>query len=42
MNMLLSSRIVRTFSILLFACGGVDDKQSVEIAKKYIENNQLL
>ena len=42
MNMLLSSRIVVILSVfLLFACGGVDDKQSVEIAKKYIENNQL-
>lgn len=42
MKLLLKSHIVFIFSVfLLFACGGVDDKQSVESAKKYIENNQL-
>ena len=42
MKILLNNRIVLILSVfLLFACGGVDDKQSVTAAKKYIENNQL-
>ena len=42
MKILLNSRIIVILSVfLLFACSGVDDKQSVLTAKKYIENNQL-
>jgi putative PEP-CTERM system TPR-repeat lipoprotein len=42
MKILLSSRIVLIVSVfLLFACGEVNDKQSVSTAKKYIENNQI-
>ena len=42
MKIFLNSRIVLILSVfLLFACSGVDDKQSVVTAKKYIENNQL-
>lgn len=42
MKTLLNSRFILILSVfILFACGGVDDKQSVETAKKYIENNQL-
>ena len=42
MKILLNSHIVLIlFVFLLFACGGVDDKQSVLTAKNYIENNQL-
>jgi len=42
MKILLSSRFILIFSaFLLFACGEVDDKQAVESAKKYIENNQI-
>ncbi len=42
MKILLNSRSIVILSVfLLFACSGVDDKQSVLAAKKYIENNQL-
>ena len=42
MKILLNSRIILILSVfLLFACSGVDDKQSVLTAKKYIESNQL-
>jgi len=42
MKIILSARFVLILSVLLlFACSEVDDKQSVEMAKEYIESNQL-
>ena len=41
MKIFLNNRIIVILSVfLLFACSGVDDKQLVATAKKYIENNQ--